>query len=290
LFVSGVPVIFDLHSHTHFSDGRLSPADLLQRAKERQVSVLAVTDHDTIAGLPGAQQAAQALGVKLVGGIEFSSRWGKVNVHVIGLGINPASPELKAAVEHQEQARIRRAEAIAERLAKSGIPDALEGARAIAGNATVGRPHFAQFLVATGAVKSINAAFKKFLGTGKPADVKYEWPDIETVISWIKTAEGLAVLAHPAKYDLTRRKICALVADFAAAGGDAIEVINGIQQSTLTQDLARITSEHSLYASCGSDFHFPDQPWQELGQFGVLPAGITPVWEAPRFQQLLALA
>lgn len=281
-------MIFDLHSHTHFSDGRLSPADLLQRAKERQVSVLAVTDHDTIAGLPGAQQAAQALGVKLINGIEFSSRWGKVNVHVIGLAFNVEAPELGAAVLQQERARILRAEAIAERLAKSGIPNALEGARAIAGDAIVGRPHFAQYLVAAGAAKSINAAFKKFLGTGKPADVKYEWPDMDEVIGWIKAANGLAVLAHPAKYDLTRTKICALVKDFAAAGGDAIEVINGLQASTLTQDLARIAQANNLYASCGSDFHFPGQSWQELGQFGQLPVGVKPIWEAPCFQKLLA--
>lgn len=281
-------MIFDLHSHTHFSDGRLSPAELLLRAREREVSVLAVTDHDTIAGLQGAQQAAQQLGVTLVSGIEFSSRWGKVNIHVLGLGIDTESPELKSAIHYQEEARNRRAEAIAERLAKFGIADALDGARALAGEATVGRPHFAQFLVARGAVKNINAAFKKYLGTGKPADVKYEWPEMASVIGWIKAANGVAVLAHPAKYDLTRRKICSLVADFAAVGGDAVEVINGIQPPTLTQDLARITRDHGLYGSCGSDFHFPDQPWQELGQFGQLPEGLVPVWETPRFQQLLA--
>lgn len=280
-------MIFDLHSHTHFSDGRLSPAELLLRAKERRVSVLAVTDHDTIAGLPSAQQAAQAAGVKLVSGIEFSSRWGKVNVHVIGLGVDLASMILIDAIRLQEQARIRRAEEIAERLSRLGIVGAYEGAQAIAGEALVGRPHFAQFLVATGAAKSINAAFKKFLGTGKPADVKYEWPDMDAVIEWIKRADGLAVLAHPAKYDLTRTKMCKLIADFATAGGDAIEVINGIQSSNLTQDLARITQAHNLYGSCGSDFHFPNQPWQELGQFGQLPPGVKPIWDSPRFHQLL---
>lgn len=281
-------MIFDLHSHTHFSDGRLSPADLLSRAKERQVSVLAVTDHDTIAGLPGAQQAAQLLGIRLVDGIEFSSRWAKVSVHIIGLGIDRTSPQLAEAIRHQEQARISRAEAIAERLAKAGIPDSLAGARAIAGDAIVGRPHFAQYLVATGAVKNINAAFKKFLGTGKLADVKYEWPEMEKVIGWIKAANGVAVLAHPAKYDLTRTKMCALIADFARLGGDAVEVINGIQAPNLTQDLAKITQANNLFASCGSDFHFPDQPWQELGQFGSLPLGLKPVWNMPRFQELLA--
>lgn len=280
-------MIFDLHSHTHFSDGRLSPADLFARARERKVGVLAVTDHDTIAGLAFAQEAAHKEGVALVPGVEFSAAWGKVNVHVLGLCIDPGSDHLQTSVKSQEEARSRRSLAIAERLEKVGVADALEGARAFAGDAIVGRPHFAQFLVAQGKVKNINAAFKKYLGTGKSADVKYEWPDMDEAIRWIHAGGGLAVLAHPAKYELTRTKMCRLIGDFAAQGGDAVEVINGRQENRLTEDLARITQGLGLYASCGSDFHFPDQPWQELGQFGCLPNGVTPIWAAPEFAQYL---
>lgn len=271
-------MIFDLHSHTYFSDGALSPEALVERAKARGVSVLAITDHDTIAGVGLAHKAAVKAGIELIAGIEFSSQWGKGGVHIVGLGVDPDSPGLQAAIKFQELARDARSQAIGERLSRAGFPGALAGAQALAGEGTLGRPHFAQYLVSIGAVKNINAAFKKYLGTGKPADVKYQWPLMDEVIGWIHSAGGVAVLAHPAKYELTRMKMCALVDSFAAAGGDAVEVISGLQPMSLTQDLINIVNARSLYASCGSDFHVPDQTWQELGSFGVLPDNVKPVW------------
>ena len=272
-------MIFDLHCHTHFSDGLLSPEAVITRAKEHGVSVLAITDHDTIAAIGIAQKAASDSGITLIPGIEFSSQWGKGGVHIVGLGIEINSPALKEAVTQQEEARTARALAIANRLSRAGFPGALEGAREIAGEGALGRPHFAQYLVSVGAVKNINTAFKKYLGAGKIADVKYQWPMMSDVIDWIHRAGGVAVLAHPAKYELTRTKMCALVDSFALAGGDAIEVISGLQPSALTEDLLKIANQRSLYASCGSDFHVPNQPWQELGSFGRLPAHAKPVWE-----------
>lgn len=270
---------FDLHCHSYFSDGILSPEMLVSRAKEREVDVLALTDHDTIAGLFLAQKAAAECGIQLINGIEFSSQWGKGGVHIVGLGFDVESPDLIAAIMAQNASRSGRAEQIAARLAKAGITGSLEGAQALAGNAYVGRPHFAQYLVSIGAVNNINAAFKKYLGTGKPADVKYEWPAMVTIIQWIHAAGGVAVLAHPCKYDLTRTKMCALIKDFAAAGGDALEVVSGMQAHPVTEDLARIAEANGLAASCGSDFHHPNQPWQELGCFPALPETCRPVWE-----------
>jgi 3',5'-nucleoside bisphosphate phosphatase len=274
-----IPVKFDLHCHSHFSDGLLSPQLLLARAKERDVHVLALTDHDTIAGLSLARQAADENGIILINGIEFSSQWGKVGAHVVGLGVDLDSPALAAAIDHQQIARVSRSEQIAARLAKLGFVGSLAAAQCIAGDALVGRPHFAQHLVNIGAVNNINSAFKKYLGAGKPADVKYQWPDMKTVIDWIHAASGVAVLAHPCKYDLTRTKMCAMIKDFAQAGGDALEVISGLQQSTMTDDLARIAAANQLAASCGSDFHLPNQPWQDLGCFQGLPENCKPVWE-----------
>jgi 3',5'-nucleoside bisphosphate phosphatase len=274
-----MPVKFDLHCHSHFSDGTLSPEMLVRRAKTCEVNVLALTDHDTIAGLFLAQQAAAECGITLINGIEFSSQWGKGGVHIVGLGLNLNSDVLLAAIAHQHEARIGRSEQIAARLTKIGITGTLEGAKIIAGAADVGRPHFAQHLVNIGAVNNINAAFKKYLGAGKPADVKYQWPDMLTVIQWIHAAGGVAVLAHPCKYDLTRTKMCALIKTFSQAGGDALEVISGQQASAMTDDLARIAAVNNLAASCGSDFHFPDQPWQELGSCRNLPASCKPVWQ-----------
>ena len=272
-------VKFDLHCHSHFSDGVLSPEMLVTRAKEREVDVLALTDHDTIAGLVLAQKAADEQGLKLITGIEFSSQWGKGDVHIVGLGFKLDSAELHAAIAAQNHARSGRAEQIAARLAKAGITGSLEGAQLIAGDAFVGRPHFAQYLVNVGAVSNINAAFKKYLGAGKSADVKFQWPAMATIIEWIHAAGGVAVLAHPRKYDLTRTKMCALIKDFAAAGGDALEVVSGMQAHPVTEDLARIAAANNLAASCGSDFHLPGQPWQELGCFPKLPDSCRPVWE-----------
>ncbi len=277
-------MIFDLHCHSSFSDGVLSPEELLARAKERGVSVLAITDHDTIAGVDIAHKAAVTLGLQLIPGIEFSSQWGKGGVHIVGLGVDINCPELQAAIRFQEQARAARSLAIGERLSKLGFPDALLGAQKIAGTGTLGRPHFAQYLVERGAVKNVNAAFKRYLGTGKPADVKYQWPAMEQVIHWIHSAGGVAVLAHPAKYELTRMKMCALIDSFVVAGGDAVEVISGQQPTAMTVDLAKIVNARGLYASCGSDFHAPGQAWQELGSFGLLPDTLKPVWNLLGFK------
>jgi 3',5'-nucleoside bisphosphate phosphatase len=274
-----VKVKFDLHCHSHYSDGILSPEALVLRAKEHEVNVLALTDHDTIAGLILAQQAADNCGITLINGIEFSSCWGRGGVHIVGLGVDTEAMTLKIAIEQQHQARVIRAEQIAARLEKMGYSGVLEGAKTLAGNALVGRPHFAQYLVNIGVVNNINSAFKKFLGTGKSADVKFEWPDMSTVIHWIQEAGGVAVLAHPCKYELTRTKMCALIKDFKLQGGDALEVISGAQAWATTLDLARIAVANDLAASSGSDFHSPQQPWQELGCCPLLPDTCKPVWE-----------
>lgn len=250
----------------------------MSRASERGVTALALTDHDTMAGIPAARMAATTLGIRLIPGIELSSHWGKGGVHIVGLGIDPSSAELNEAIERQQSARAERGRAIGARLAQLGIPGALAGAQSLAGGAQLGRPHFAQYLVDLGKVKNTPTAFKKYLGAGKPADVKFQWPDMGSVIGWIQAAGGLAVLAHPSKYPVTRTKMCALVADFAALGGDALEVISGQQPSGMAEDLARIADAHKLAASCGSDFHRPGEPWQELGNFGKLPTQCRPVW------------
>ena len=279
---------YDLHCHSHYSDGFLSPDDLLARAKAQQVDVLALTDHDTIAGVVLAQNAAKMHGISLVPGIEFSSQWGKSGVHILGLGVDISSSVLQAAVAAQENARVQRAEQIAQKLDKCGISGALDGAKQWAGAANVGRPHFAQFLVQQGAVKDFNAAFKKYLGAGKPADVKYSWPIMSVVIEWINASDGVSVLAHPYKYNLTRTKMVALIKDFAAAGGQAVELINGLQSQAETQDLTRIVSNLGLAVSCGSDFHVPGQPWQELGTMSPLPECVTPVWGMPQVSRFIS--
>lgn len=271
-------MITDLHCHSTASDGALAPRDLLCRASDRGVDLLAITDHDTVDAYVALDRSC-APDLRIVPGVEFSSQWRGCTIHVVGLGIDLDSPVLTKAIERQQTARARRADVIAERLIKAGCNDALVGARRIAGDAPLGRPHFAQYLLESGRVKSISAAFKKYLGPGKPGDVKHFWPSVETVVDWIRAAGGTAVLAHPGKYKLTNTRLGLLVDDFAASGGRAIEVLCGRQAPDLTRKLATLCNDRKLFASCGSDFHLPDRPWSELGCCGPLPATCRPVWE-----------
>ncbi len=252
----------------------------MSRAKQRGVDVLALTDHDTTAGLDAAHCAAGHAGVRLIAGIEVSSQWQGRGVHILGLNVDPAHAAMVAAVEHQSHMRLERAQRIDERLRKVGVEGALAGARALAGEAILGRPHFARFLVEAGYVSSVSAAFKRYLGAGKVGDVKHFWPEVGVVVGWIRASGGVAVLAHPCKYKLTRTKLCALAREFCSAGGEGIEVISGNQPLNTTRDLVRIANELGLSGSCGSDFHVPDQPWQELGGCGALPSDCRPVWQA----------
>ena len=200
-------------------------------------------------------------------------------MHIVGLNIDLECTSLKAAIEQQRTARLQRAETIAHKLATLGFPDTLEGATKIANGAILGRPHFARFLVESGQVKTISIAFKKFLGQGKPGDVRENWPAMETVIGWISTAGGKAILAHPGKYKLSNLRLQELTKEFGEAGGQGLEVISGKQDEALTSRLGKLCQQHGLLASAGSDFHQPGQSWAELGNVKALPAGCTPVWE-----------
>jgi predicted metal-dependent phosphoesterase TrpH len=271
--------VYDLHCHSTASDGRLTPTELLQRAFEQGVDVLSLTDHDTVHGLVEASVAAEQCGVTLIPGIEFSSQWERRGIHVVGLNIDLKSEVLTSAVTAQLAAREVRGHLIAERLTKAGVQGALAGAQSIANGAVLGRPHFAQYLLDQGRVKSINEAFKKYLGAGKVGDVKSLWPEMEQVVGWIVAAGGIAVLAHPSKYKMTRTKLRSLVSDFAVSGGKALEVSSGLMPTGTTATLARIAADYHLHASCGSDFHFPGHKWQELGQFSPLPESCVPVWD-----------
>ncbi len=270
-------MIFDLHCHTTCSDGSLAPAQLLQLAADSGVDTLAITDHDTTAAFDQLDLSASQP-VQLIPAIEFSTTWRKIGVHVVGLNIKPDSDAMRAGTHFQHRVRQQRAEQIAEKLCHAGLPDTLAGAAALADNDNIGRPHFAQHLVNIGAVANIRQAFKKYLGAGKPGDVKQFWATLPQVIQWIRDAGGTAVLAHPDKYNLTRSKLLALLDDFSAVGGQGMEVISGKQLPQLTRDLADICQQKGLLASCGSDFHQPGQPWAELGHFPTLPDSCQPVW------------
>jgi predicted metal-dependent phosphoesterase TrpH len=269
-------VIFDLHSHSDASDGALHPDALLRHATECGVGALAITDHDTLAAYDRVD--VDACAVQLIPGIELSTTWRKHGIHVVGLNVDPACAALKRGVEQQQGARARRARLIARRLLSKGLPDMLDDVLRIAGGRPAGRPHFAAHLVRTGMVKDTRAAFRKYLGPGKPGDVRHGWASLPEVVRWILEAGGTAVLAHPAKYRLTNTRLRALATEFRDAGGAAIEVVCGPQSPNTTNRLAQLSRDLGLAASCGSDFHDNGNRWSRPGGFPPLPDDLTPVW------------
>ncbi|WP_166265424.1 PHP domain-containing protein [Marinobacter caseinilyticus] len=268
----------DLHCHSRASDGALSPRDLVLRAQERGVTHLALTDHDTIGGLAEACAAAAEVGIHLITGIELSCVWKSQTIHIVGLDFDAGSPDLVAALAHQHDNRWRRARTIAERLDRLKVPGLLDSATRFADGDVPGRPHFARALQEAGVVKDFNQAFKRYLGAGKPGDVKAFWPELETVLGWIHQAGGVAVIAHPRKYKMTATRLRALIADFGRCGGRGIEVSTSGQSSGDLGFVAELCRKEGLLASQGSDFHFPGAHWSELGSVPALPAGLDPVW------------
>lgn len=267
----------DLHCHSTASDGALSPSTIVLRAIEHGVQMLSITDHDNFDGLQEASDAAEGQ-IKLISGIEFSSLWNGMNIHIVGLDFDPNL--LAESVCLQKQARESRTLVISERLEKQGVKNALEGAKSFATSAVIGRPHFAKYLVAQGHFASEADAFKKWLGSGKIGDVKATWPDIETVVNYIKGAGGHAVLAHPHKYKMTNRKLGLFLEEFTECGGTGMEVsTTGITPDQI-QYFASLCRRYELMASRGSDFHTPAATWTELGRVPALPDNVTPIWQA----------
>ena len=268
----------DLHTHTSVSDGKLSPSELVKRAESNGIDILSITDHDTTDAYTKLKNIDR-LSLTLIPGIEFSTEWKKIGIHIIGLNFRLDSDAIQAGIRNQRQARIVRAQRIAEKLTKLGIDDSWEGVKQIAGDSVIGRPHFAQFLVDSGVVNDIKHAFDKYLGVGKAGDIKQFWAPFKYIIEWIRDAGGTAVLAHPVKYKITRTKLSTLLDDFRDAGGEGMEVISGKQTADVTRELSKLCQQKNLLASCGSDFHRPGQAWSELGTVASLPPGCNAIWE-----------
>ncbi len=287
---------YDLHTHTYCSDGTLAPRALVARAAAHGVTTLALTDHDTTAGLAEAAAAAAAAGIAFVPGVEISVSWHGRTLHIVGLGIDPRHPELVRGLERLRAARRARAYEIAERLRRrQGIHGAYAAVAARA-REVLSRTHFAQFLVEQGHACGMSEAFRLYLSRGAPAYVPGEWAALEEGVGWIRAAGGIAVIAHPARYGLGAGEWRRLVSAFKACGGEAIEVVCGSHTGEANRRFAAFAAGHGLLASVGSDYHGPEKPWVELGCLEALPPGCTPVWEgwsgarqAPGFSRPSAL-
>lgn len=269
---------YDLHAHSLASDGTLSPSELVSAAAAAGVEVLALTDHDETAGVAEATEAAATTGLRLVPGVEVSVTWEGQTVHIVGLGIDPASPPLCQGLARLREFRDWRAEEIGRRLARQRIEGAYEGARALARGRIVSRTHFAHWLVANGFGKDVRDVFRHFLRVGKPGHVSGEWAPLEEAVGWIRAAGGQAAIAHPARYTVTATRLRRLIGEFIECGGEGFEVVSGSHSPTDVANMAALARRYDLAASAGSDYHGPENPWIQLGRLPPLPEGCRPIW------------
>ncbi|HQR50403.1 MAG TPA: 3',5'-nucleoside bisphosphate phosphatase [Methylophilaceae bacterium] len=268
----------DLHSHSVVSDGTLTPSELVEHAAARGVRVLALTDHDDVAGLEEAAEAAVRHGIALVNGVEISVTWNGRTVHVVGLKISPTHIPLLQGLATIRQGRYQRAEGMAASLEQAGIHGSLDGAHAYATCGIISRTHFARFLVQQGYAKDVSAVFKKYLVKGKPGYQEHRWAALEDAVGWITGSGGIAVLAHPGRYDLGRVNMLKLLAEFRELGGTGVEVVTGSHTPEQYHHFARLSHQFGLLASLGSDYHGPGQTYTDMGRLPDLPANCTPVW------------
>lgn len=272
----------DLHTHSTASDGGLSPTELVTLAGSCGVGLLALTDHDTVGGLSEAQAAARRAGIAFVPGIEISTLWHGKTIHVVGLGIEHEDGGIAELFDSVGEKRIRRGREIGERFESLGIHGAYEGAmRYCKHPEALGRAHFARWLYFSRHVASCQEAFDKYLKDGGPAFVPAVWPPVERAVEVILEHGGVAVLAHPGRYELPEpHPLLELIDDFVRTGGRAIEVSSGSQRPEKDAMLAVEARKRGLWASLGSDFHNLDGNRPRPGDERKLPAGagLEPIW------------
>lgn len=270
----------DLHSHTTCSDGKYTAQELIDRAVNFQLDVLAITDHDSIDALASAKQyiAEKELPLQIINGVEISTRWHGFEIHIVGLNFDVENQALNALLSQQAQAREERAVNMAAKLEKCGFEGIYQDAKLLAKDGTITRSHFAQVLYNRGAVTKMQAAFDKYIGKNKRAFVKSTWCDMATAISAIQQAGGSAVMAHPIRYDMSGKWRRKLIVEFKEAGGDALEIVLPQMNPDQRKLMLSYCHEYELKASLGSDFHYPT-PWSDLGRNLRLPEDCTPVWQ-----------
>jgi predicted metal-dependent phosphoesterase TrpH len=271
----------DLHCHSTVSDGTLSPEALAQRASANGVELWALTDHDEIEGQQRAADAAKAHGMRYLTGTEISVTFIGHTVHIVGLGFDANDQTLRNGLRQTRGGRKERAIEMSDGLAKVGIKGAFEGALKFVGNPElISRTHFARFLVENGVCRETNEVFRKYLTEGKPGFVPHRWASLKDAVSWITSAGGMAVIAHPARYKFTPNEEFALFTEFKALGGQGVEVVTGSHTVAEYATYAATAREFGLAASRGSDFHSPNESHTELGTLPFLPANLTRIWDA----------
>ncbi|MDE2429319.1 MAG: PHP domain-containing protein [Burkholderiales bacterium] len=272
----------DLHCHSTVSDGVLTPSEIAARAKANGVDLWALTDHDEVSGIPQARAAAQDLGLGYVTGVEISVTWAGKTIHIVGLNFDEKNQGLIDGLAKTRSGRERRAQDMAaDLLNKAGLPNTYHGALKYVGNPDlISRSHFARYLVEIGACASVSDAFRHFLTEGKPGYVPHRWATLQEAVGWIRGAGGVAVVAHPGRYDLTPLALDAFFLEFKALGGLAIETVTGSHSLDQYEKFTKIAYQYGFLASRGSDFHSPQDAEVDIGCLSALPQLVRPVWDA----------
>ncbi len=245
----------DLHSHTTASDGMFRPSVNVRLAKEAGLAALAITDHDTVAGIPAALAAGIAHGIHVMPVVEMSTAVGGKDIHILGYGISPEDPVLLNRLLSLRNVRNRRNEDILAKLAQLDMPISIEELERAAGKSeqkdgSVGRPHIAQLLVAKGYVSNIREAFDRYLGEGKPAYATPARISPVEAFKWINDAGGTAIIAHPGLYEDD-----ALVLALLDEGADGLEAFHSDHDPLMEQRYAEWATERGKLVTGGSDFH-----------------------------------
>lgn len=240
----------DLHCHSTASDGECPPAEVPHRAHAAGLAAIALTDHDTLAGVPAAAAAGRAVGVRVVAGCEFSvaAPWGEM--HLLGYFLPPGDPALEQFLEGTREMRGRRGRRMVDLLRRAGVEIDLADVEREAAGGAVGRPHVARALVRRGVVVDVPEAFDRFLSRGRPAYVDKELPELEAVTALVHAVGGLAIAAHLGDQATEKR-----LRDFAARGLDGIEVLHPRHDAAARARLQQIADRLGLAVSGGSDWH-----------------------------------
>lgn len=285
----------DMHCHSTRSDGTFSPSEVVQKAHEKGVKVLSLSDHDTVLGILEARQTADSLGMTLIHGVEISCRHRVMGgyakkpaqnekvIHVLGYGfsdIETMHSKLAAIQANRET----RGYAMCERVASTFKRPMDEIWQAVLVQAkgnpqAVGRTHIAKVMADQGLVSDVQKAFTGYLADHKPCYVALDGLSLKDCINLIHDCGGKASLAHATRYNLTANKVRKLIADFASSGGDAVELPASNEPTSTRHMVDRVIKEHELKVSIGSDFHGSTMPWRVLGGVPKLHEGQVGIWE-----------
>ena len=263
-------MLADLHSHTYYSDGVLAPDVLIERALTNKLTHLAITDHDTTEAFDHLGDLPDPDILTVIAGVEVSCLWEQREIHVVGIALDRHNVDLQTLLLQQQNLRRQRAQEMDMRLQKAGITGLMRYIDTLPCKA-VSRNHVAQFLIDRGIARSKDHAFKNFLGDRGKFGAQAQWCELGTAVAAIKGAGGIAILAHPNRYNISNQKLRRLVSEFAACGGEGMEVSYSNLDPNKIAHMAALCEEHELWASTSSDFHTPVNHWMDLGKFRHLP-------------------